>query len=211
MGTDYSRKFYDAIRPGVQSSAAVVVPMLVERYAPKTVIDVGCGEGWWGYEFAKHDIDVRGFDGDYIEGHCEIPFTAVDLSRPGSLTGLDGADMVVCLEVAEHLPPERGESFISELCDLAPVVVFSAAIPGQGGVNHVNCQWQTWWAAKFQDRGRLTSRFLVESLWSDERVEPWYRQNLFVAVVDHMTTNKTWVDYEPVMDVVHPRMWEWKL
>jgi hypothetical protein len=45
-------------------------------------------------------------------------------------------DLAVCLEVAEHLPPERAESFIRELCDLAPVVLFSAAIPGQGGTGH---------------------------------------------------------------------------
>ena len=210
----YDRRFYDAIRPGVQSSAAVVVPLLVERYEPQHVIDVGCGEGWWGYEFTKHGCTVTGVDGSHIVGHCEVPMVAADLAKVGSLTPFAASgpfDMAVCLEVAEHLPPERAESFVDELCALAPVVVFSAAIPGQTGAGHVNCQWQTWWAAKFQDRCRLTSRDISRATWTDDAVEPWYRQNLFVAVVDGITTGKSWFDYSPVIDVVHPRIWEWKL
>ena len=59
----------------------------------------------------------------------------------------------ISLEVAEHLSPGRAESFISDLCQAAPVVLFGAAIPGQGGVGHLNEQWQSYWANLFEACG----------------------------------------------------------
>ena len=62
-------------------------------------------------------------------------------------------DLVNCLEVAEHLDASRADSFVDDLCALGDVVVFSAAIPGQGGTHHVNEQFQSYWQERFRRNG----------------------------------------------------------
>ena len=83
--------------------------------------------------------------------------------------------------MAEHLDPSRAASFVSDLCALAPVVLFSAAVPGQGGTHHVNEQWPGYWQDLFAVEGYLMSGALRWLIWNDDRVENWYRQNLMVC------------------------------
>lgn len=180
--TPYDAAFYDLIRPGVQASAAVVVPLLFDLFRPRTVVDVGCGEGWWGAAFAEQGCHVLGMDGIY--GGAALPdrFVTVDLGEPfGSLAR---ADLALALEVAEHLPEQRAAGFVQDLCTIAPLVVFSAAIPGQGGTGHINEQWPAYWAALFQGCGFAVSGALRWLIWSDPNVENWYRQNLLVAAAE---------------------------
>lgn len=180
MTATYGTAFYDVIRAGSQSSAAAVVPMLVELFEPASVIDVGCGEGHWGKAFEDCGVaDVLGVDG-HDGAAAVIPYQQVDLANDQTVNG--SYDLAVCLEVAEHLPPERAEPFVSLLCSLAPVVVFSAAVPGQGGHGHLNEQPPRYWADLFEARGYSVSGALRWAIWDDDRVENWYRQNLLVCV-----------------------------
>lgn len=177
MGTDYDVAFYDAIAAGSTASAAVVVPLVMARYTPRTVLDIGCGRGWWGRKFADHGCDVSGLDGDYVTDPV-IPVTAHDLTQP--LPDRDPVDLVVCLEVAEHLPAHRAAGFVADLCRLGRRVLFSAAIPHQTGAGHINCQWPAYWAALFADHGYGVADWLRWRIWDDDTVEPWYRQNVMV-------------------------------
>lgn len=198
MGTDYTAGFYDTIAAGSTSSAAVIVPLIMERYAPSTVLDVGCGRGWWGREFANQGCDVTGLDGDYVTDPV-IPVTAHDLTSP--LPDRDRADLVVCLEVAEHLPEARAAGFVADLCRLGDRVLFSAAIPHQSGAGHVNCQWPAYWAGLFAGHGYGVSDWVRWLIWDNDDVEPWYRQNVMV--------------YDPNAEasvppgVVHPVIHDW--
>lgn len=213
VSADYSTQFYNVIRDGCRASAAVVVPLLLEHYTPHTVIDVGCGEGWWGSEFAAAGgIEALGIDGDYVIDPV-IPFKAIDIAQP--LPDLGKFDLAVALEVAEHLPPERADGFVADLCQLAPVVLFSAAIPGQGGANHLNEQWPAYWVDRFKANGYVCSGDLRWPLWGDDRVEPWYQQNLVLAVADPATSPACLrfedlfaTPYAPVLPVVHPTIFD---
>jgi SAM-dependent methyltransferase len=177
----YDEGFYDVIRAGTQQSAAVVVPAVLAEIPARTVVDVGCGEGWWALEFAARGCQVLGLDGAYVHGSpLGDRFRAWDLATPLP-DDLGTFDLAVCLEVAEHLPPERAAGFISDLCRLAPTVAFSAAVPGQGGVGHVNEQPPGYWVDHFAVHGFEVSGALRWGLWDDNRVEVWYRQNLLVA------------------------------
>lgn len=194
--TMYDPTFYDTIRSGIQSSASVVAPLVNDYVQASRVLDVGCGEGWWGAEFQKLGCDVLGIDGAYVDPTAAsgIPSIAWDLERPIFAAGrpgpLDGCgmtdrkyhfDLAVCLEVAEHLRPARALSLVGDLCLSAPVVLFSAAIPGQGGTGHLNEQWPTYWAHFFQQHGYAVSGALRWEIWNDDRVENWYRQNLLIC------------------------------
>lgn len=198
---------YDVIRPGVQASAAVVAPLVAQMFEPETVIDVGCGEGWWAKAFERpdgvgHVCGVDGHDGSA----AVVTYEQADLAEPGSLGRFPRHDLAVCLEVAEHLPPQRAGSFIAELCALAPVVLFSAAVPGQGGVGHVNEQWPDYWADLFGDHDYDVSGALRWRIWNEPTVENWYRQNILVAVKSG-TPFPSWLQEGPAADplpVVHP-------
>lgn len=211
MATEYGAEFYDTAREGMKSSAAAVVPRLFDTFlggAPHTfrVLDVGCGEGHWGKEFENRGCEVLGLDGDYVTDPV-IPFRPTDLTDP--LPDLGQFDLVLCLEVAEHLPPERADSFVAELCSLAKLnkpIIFSAAIPGQGGTGHLNEQWPEYWVERFAEHGFAASGALRFMFWNDERVENWYRQNLIVFT----TMGPIILGGYPaeVLPVVHPVLYD---
>lgn len=196
----YDDKFYEVSRSGMQVSAEALVPILMEQLEwPGTVLDVGCGEGWWAHEFAKHDCAVTGIDGGWHGEHLlEERFIPHNLADPINLD--KKFDTVVCLEVAEHLRPPRARSFIADLCNLAhSYVVFSAAIPGQGGTGHLNEQWPDYWARLFNERGFAVNSDFRFTIWDDDRIENWYRQNLMIAYRHDQPDS-----IPPPISVVHP-------
>lgn len=204
----YTPAFFDAIRPGIVASAETVVPIVADLVKPTSVVDVGCGEGWWAAEFAKRGCDVLGLDGAYARVDLTgIPFKAVDLFGP--IPDLGSFDLAVSLEVAEHLPASRADGFVADLCALAPVVLFSAAIPGQGGAHHVNEQPITYWAERFKANGYAVSGALRWMIWDNDQVECWYRQNLLLAAKSTRGFAKlfTGLAAEPYA-VVHPFLFD---
>ncbi len=208
----YSRGFYDVIRDGTRSSAAVVVPLVDDLIAPTSVIDVGCGEGWWAKAFADRGRGVLGVDGAYVDATISgVPYRAHDLERP--IPDLGRFDLAVSLEVAEHLSPARGAGFFADLCRLAPVVLFSAAIPGQGGAGHVNERPLGHWVDLLRAHGMAVSGALRWMVWGDERVECWYQQNLLLAAHETLDPASRWPTLfdtptaEP-WPVVHPILFD---
>lgn len=207
----YDHQFYETVRKGARSSADAVVPLvwpMLDR--PQTVVDVGCGEGWWGKAFEELGCDVLGIDSGSGAGRVLGHFESRDLSRPFKLPAR--AELAVCLEVAEHLPARRTRGFVSDLCQIADTVLFSAAIPGQGGHGHINEQWPAYWARLFEGHGYGCSGALRWVIWPDERVENWYRQNLLVMAKEPGRYDELFgpAAVGPVhpISVVHPVLWE---
>lgn len=210
----YGQGFYDTIRAGCQASAAVVVPLVLDAIPPAGprplhVVDVGCGEGWWAHAFATFGCHVLGIDGGYVTasalGGDVVAFVAHDLTTSLAPLGMTGSDLAVSLEVAEHLPESRASSFVDDLCALAPAVLFSAAIPGQGGTGHINEQWPDYWVKLFEAHDYTVSGALRLMIWNDDRVENWYRQNLLFAArspQDYPTLFDT--PLAPPWPLVHP-------
>ncbi len=188
----YNEQFYQSHQDGARRSAREIVPLVLELIQPKSVIDVGCGVGTWLSVFKENGIeDIYGVDGDYVNQQMlAIPaerFFPFDLSKP--LTFGRQFDLVVSLEVAEHLPAEYAAGFIQSLTKLGPVVLFSAAIPFQGGVNHINEQWPDYWARHFAEAGYVAIDCLRPKVWQNEKVEWFYAQNvLLFARRDYLET-----------------------
>lgn len=161
------------------------MPSVLNLTRPSSVIDVGCGTGTWLSVFASHGVaDFLGVDGDYVDRTLlEIPadkFLPYDLSQPLALERQ--FDLVVSLEVAEHLPPSASDTFVESLARLGPVVLFSAAIPQQGGTDHLNEQWPEYWAERFERQGFLAADAIRPLIWTNENVESWYAQNSLLFV-----------------------------
>lgn len=188
----YSEQFYQAHQDGARRSARVIAPLVVELLRPKSVVDVGCGVGVWLSVFKEQGVeDIYGVDGEYVNRQAlEIPverFLPFDLTKPLALKRQ--FDLVVSLEVAEHLPAECAATFVQSLVKLGPVVLFSAAIPYQGGVEHINEQWPDYWARLFAAEGYVALDCLRQQVWQNENVEWFYAQNvLLFARRDYIAT-----------------------
>jgi hypothetical protein len=167
-------------------SARVVLPLVTGLVRPASAVDVGCLFGAWAAVARELGVrDLAAVDGGYVDrAELLVPehrFIAHDLARPLRLGRR--FDLALCLEVAHYLPQARAAGLVADLCALAPVVLFSAAIPRQGGLGHVNEQWPAYWAKRFVAHGYAPVDCVRDEVWDDPRVAPWYAQNalLFVA------------------------------
>jgi SAM-dependent methyltransferase len=181
----YTAQFYSNQRDSSRSSAEAILPPILEAVQPGSVVDVGCGTGTWLSAVLSAGVtDVLGLDGEWVQpDSLGIPaerFQTVDLRQPISIDR--GFDLALCLETGEHLPIERSAGLVSDLVGLAPVVLFSAAVPGQGGTDHINEQWPDFWADLFAAHGYECVDAIRWRHWADEYVEFWYVQNAFLYV-----------------------------
>lgn len=189
----YNEEFYSKHRDSALSSAREIVPIVLQFVQPHRVIDVGCGDGSWLSVFREYGVeDVWGVDGSYVSSDVlQIPqsrFISHDLSSPLFVDG--EFDLAVSLEVAEHLREDSTETYIHSLTRLAPLILFSAAVPHQGGTSHVNEQWPEYWRDLFQARGYVAVDCIRGRVWQNRKVEWWYAQNTLVfAREDYLNRN----------------------
>jgi SAM-dependent methyltransferase len=179
----YDADFFDKLQGGSLSSAQVIVPVVMKLVQPQSVVDIGCGTGTWLSVFQEFGLsDIYGVDGDWVDdSQLEIPteqFQRRDLTQPLVLGRQ--FDLAMSLEVAEHLPAVCADSFVDTLVRHAPVVLFSAAIPYQGGRHHLDEQWPEYWASRFLAQGYRVVDCLRDKVWHDERVSYFYRQNMLL-------------------------------
>jgi SAM-dependent methyltransferase len=181
--TTYAPKFFTRELDRARSSAETVVPLVMERVGPRSVVDLGCGHGIWLETFVRHGVaDYLGVDGDWVPRdllHFRADrFLPARLDKPLRIERR--FDLAVSLEVAEHLPERGAKEFVRNIVNLAPCVLFSAAIPHQRGTDHVNEQWPDYWAAHFAAHGYVVVDGIRPLVWSNPAVFPFYRQNIIM-------------------------------
>ena len=180
MAGDYDHAYYERQVRGALRSARRVVPILRDLLRPASVVDFGCGQGAWLRAWMESGVtDVLGMDGPYTDvDRLQVLasyFQSADLSKPVRLPRR--FDVAQSLEVAEHLPEASADGFITSLVAAAPLIVFSAAVRGQGGAWHVNEQPLEYWRRKFAAHGYLPFDVVRPRLRALNEVEPWYRYN----------------------------------
>ena len=213
---DYTESFFNDLKAGSKQSATEIVPLILELLKPSSVVDIGCGSGEWLSVFNKHGVkDILGVDGNYVDRSSlaisSDKFLPLDLTQPFTIKRK--FDLVVSLEVAEHLPAESAEIFIDSLTKLGSLILFSAAIPFQGGTHHVNEQWQAYWIELFSNKNYEVIDCVRPQVWQNQNVEYWYAQNTFVFVrQDYLEQHQNLKDNWEKSDknrysLVHPQMY----
>ncbi|WP_170760238.1 methyltransferase domain-containing protein [Ruegeria lacuscaerulensis] len=180
MSHIYSNEFFDYIDHGARQSANSLIRCVQSWIAPQSVVDFGCGRGVWLSEWAAAGCkDIAGVDGNYVDRErlaiSRDAFFGHDLIQPVDLG--QRFDLAQSLEVGEHLPNEASASLVQSLTTHADMILFSAAVPGQGGEFHINEQPLSFWQGLFADRGYSAYDCLRPVLFSDTSIEPWYRYN----------------------------------
>lgn len=213
----YDGDWYEDQIGGSLQSAREVVPIILALVQPCSVVDVGCGMGTWLSVFIEHNIaDVIGLDGNYADKKKllipENQFISFDLTKNMQLERK--FDLVMSLEVAEHFGEEFARGFVKGLVSLGQTILFSAAIPGQGGTHHINEQWPEFWRRLFAEHGYVPVDCLRSRIWNNRKVQVCYRQNmLFYVEEEHLKNSPILLKekerfHDQVFSIVHPDMLE---
>jgi len=174
----YDKEFYKRNYKFQKALADNLAEWIAEKYKPKSIVDFGCGCGFFSGTIAKlTGGEAIGFNGDIPENK-EIDIYQDDLSK--NITGTELYDLVISLEVAEHIREDCADIFINNLINHGDRILFSAATPGQGGENHINEQPHEYWHKKFEDRGYKCFDIIRPLLKDKKEVPFWYRNNIFL-------------------------------
>jgi hypothetical protein len=205
VGT-YDSEFFRE-RAGEIDVAKIILEIVVTCVRPNSIVDFGTAAGSW--LAAAKELGVRrvmGVDGDWVPtDHRHISaaeFVSADFER--EIPELGQFDLAVCTEVLEHISAPASTRAVEWLCKSAPVVLFSAAIPFQGGTHHINEAWQSHWAALFRQFGHQTFDLVRPKIWDDDRIPYWYRQNILLMANEDAAMRLGLPQTSTVLDCIHP-------
>lgn len=187
---ELDNKFYrKTLRPDRQRSYKMITKYILRVVQPdlKSVVDFGCGAGWFLYYFKKFGID----DIVGIEPNKEI-LEVLDKSVRGNIKFLDlskGVDLhrrfdaAMNIEVGEHMDKKYADILVENITRHTNLLIFSAATPGQGGYGHINEQKFEYWETKlekcdFYCDKESTSNF--RNRLKRKKVKKWYIKNISV-------------------------------
>lgn len=158
-----------------------VADWICANLQPKSLIDIGCGNAYLLHWMKDQQVRLAGIENataafDFIPEAVRPFVMDADLRLPLPPDG-PKFDTAVCIEVAEHIEAQHAERIlrnIDTLCEPSASLVFSAAIPGQPGTNHINLREHEYWISflrriggwQFNERMTTRMRFeLSDLLW----------------------------------------------
>lgn len=213
---NYDSKFFKGEGQSSIKSAKHIVPLVQSIVNPRSVLDVGCGVGAFLKEFEKIGVeDVLGIDNTIAsQEFLQIKKDKIkqcDICKPLELS--KKFDLVISLEVGEHLDPQCSDTYVTNLTAAGNIILFSAAIPGQGGTHHVNEQWPEYWARIFERHGFKAVDCVRPIIWNSKDIDPIYAQNTLLYVKNE---NLDKLNLKSIQDpniatvplsLVHPRLY----
>ncbi len=195
-------------------AAKELIPILKNLFNIKDVLDVGCGIGTWLSEFKKQGIKtILGVDGEYVnkdllyKNITPEEFKSFDLNK--SFDCNQKYSLVLSLEVAEHIEEKNARTFIHNLSNHGDNILFSAAIPFQGGQNHINEQRPDYWIKIFKSYGYNVYDIIRPLIWDNSKIFWWYKQNTFLFSKQKLNVDQ----YESFNEryLLHPEFYQLKV
>jgi SAM-dependent methyltransferase len=222
----YNQSYFDNLGNQTFSAAKIILNDLYNIYKFRSLIDIGCGHGSWlraAYELRTVE-KITGVDGFYTKKlhqnflkFSKINFIYTNLEDKFLINRLSKYDLALSLETAEHLSPKRAKSFINDLCNISDVVLFSAAVDGHGGQNHLNENHQSYWIKLFEEQ--KYDPFIVidrKKYWFHEAFKkcPYYVSGTFLFIKNNTKIHADLIEYKvnknQVVDIVHPYILQWR-
>lgn len=123
---------------------------LIEEFSPKSMLDVGCGEGRAAKYFLDSGVDAYGIDGSVVAQRTTVlpPNRFILHDFATALLHPKHVDLIWCCEFVEHVEEKYLDRFLLDVFAFSKVVAMTFAWPGQPGHHHVNCQEQSYWVSK---------------------------------------------------------------
>lgn len=155
-----------------------LLKMLIKIFDVSTVVDIGCGDGSYTKGFIEKGIDCIGYDGNPLTpeltgGLCGIK----DFSQK---VNIGKFDLVLSLEVGEHIPLEYEQVFIDNICRSSKKwICLSWGIPGQPGYGHVNCKSNEYVISEMTKRGFIFDKKRSNKL-RDKSIFDWFKNSIMV-------------------------------
>jgi cyclopropane fatty-acyl-phospholipid synthase-like methyltransferase len=156
---------------------------IIKVFAPRTLIDLGCGEGHALKYFLDRGVTATGIEGMVAARDAGIVeptrFVIHDFTQD-VLDGIVdfGVDVVWSCEFVEHVEERYMERFL-RVFDLAgKAVLMTHAFPGQGGYHHVNCQPAEYWIERMVARGFRFDQAISEDTRRRSPGTHWARSGL---------------------------------
>lgn len=223
----YTSEFYRTRDTDTKYAVKKIISLILDTVPlVQSAIDIGCGIGVWLSVLREFGVkDICGLDGAWVDKkYLVIPddcFQSVNLNRP--FRWPRKYDLALCLEVAEHLRSSCAKTLVESLINLSDFVLFSAAVPQQGGVGHQNEQWQGYWAEIFEEFNYLAIDIVRPNIWNDANIYFWYRQNIILYVhkdkVSMLREARSYsnlargltISVNPMLSVVHPDLYAMRI
>lgn len=210
----YNNEFFQSRVGEAYYSAFTILNIVKENILNfDSVVDIGTGTGTWLKAAEKLGASkIKGYEGFLEDTNLlEIPsncFEIHDLEKP--IKNSSKFDLALCLEVGEHIECDHSKTLVSSITNLSDNITFSAAIPGQLGVGHINEQWPDFWISLFSSKGYNCIDVIRPKIWTNSKIPFWYKQNCLFFTKDESLTKSLMPNFQ-CNNLVHPELYASKL
>lgn len=148
----------------------------------KSVLDIGCGLGSYLKPFKARGAEVAGIEPSINKPIDGVQIFGLDPTDPSDQTALPRPkwDLVICQEVAEHVPLERHKNLFDFVVSKAlRYIAFSGAVPAQGGDGHCAERPESEWLLEFCSRNWVPD-YEKTAACRREAEAGWFKNNIVV-------------------------------